>query len=416
MHGFRKEAIPARRTDVVDKVILSRQLGPWVAFYILGSTLVAVLLISFSFDYKKKARLQGVLVPTQGIARIVAPASGFVIYKRLEEGVLVQRGDKIAEIRTDKSVGDSTSQVAGWTAILDKEGSLKNEIERDSLMQKSKMRTATDALSNFEEQYSVLVEQLKSEQRQLLASEQQVAQFTELKRVGYISSAQLNDKLELLSNQRSKMENVRLSMIASRKKVSDAHDDIAALPLLAANAQDAFRIRQSELAHAKSVFNGDATVTVTAPISGTVTSIAARNNQHLQQYQAIATVVPENPTYQIALFASADKVGLIKVGNPVLIRLDSFPHEKYGMVEGVVTEVAGVTQSATEAAFESARFEQPSPPVYRVLVVPKLADFYSRNPGITLRAGLTLEADAILEQRKLYMWAFSAVFAYFAKL
>jgi Cation efflux system protein CusB domain 1 len=112
------------------------------------------------------------------------------------------------------------------------------------------------------------------------------------------------------------------------------------------------------------------------------------------------------------LYSPGSAVGFLRVGQPVRLRYDAYPHQKFGHHEGVIASISRAAispkdlppQLASHATPRSA--ESAATPTYRVTV--KLASQTVAAPGesVPLEAGMLLEADVALEKRRLYAWVF----------
>ncbi len=98
---FRQEVLEERQTPLLGKVLLEPRASQTLlvgASVALGLAVLAFLVFG---SYARKARLNGVLVPTQGIARIVAPQTGVVTEIFVSEGANVKRGAPLIALSSE---------------------------------------------------------------------------------------------------------------------------------------------------------------------------------------------------------------------------------------------------------------------------------------------------------------------------
>ena len=95
---FRSEVLLERQTPLLGKVLLEPRASQALLVRVSAALGIAVVAFLIFGSYARKARLSGVLVPIQGLARIVAPQAGVVTDIFVSEGAKVKPGDKLLEI------------------------------------------------------------------------------------------------------------------------------------------------------------------------------------------------------------------------------------------------------------------------------------------------------------------------------
>src|SRR6266550_4239352 len=83
---FRSEVLAERQTPLLGKVLLEPRASQSLLVGISVALGLAVLVFLIFGCYARKARLSGVLVPTHGLARIIAPQAGVVTEIFVDEG------------------------------------------------------------------------------------------------------------------------------------------------------------------------------------------------------------------------------------------------------------------------------------------------------------------------------------------
>lgn len=115
---FREEVQAAQAAQWLGAVRLHRPLS----FTLVTASALALglALVAFSAwgEVTRKARLSGLLVPTQGSLNISAPQAGVLAQLPVAEGQIVQAGDVLLVLNTEHqsmlqgSVGDTSERVA----------------------------------------------------------------------------------------------------------------------------------------------------------------------------------------------------------------------------------------------------------------------------------------------------------------
>ncbi len=141
---------------------------------------------------------------------------------------------------------------------------------------------------------------------------------------------------------------------------------------------------------------------VRAPQAGTISTLLAEPGQSVSPAAALATLVPEGAVLQAQLYAPSSAVGFVQPGQVARLRFEAFPYQKFGQQAAHVTQVSRTPLAANElAALALPVAGNGNEPMFRITVAldgPPVA-----NP---LVAGMRLQADVMLERRRLIEWLF----------
>jgi len=149
-------------------------------------------------------------------------------------------------------------------------------------------------------------------------------------------------------------------------------------------------------------------VLIRAPQDGTVGSVLAEPGQSVAPDAALASLVPADTRLQAHLYAPSSALGFIRPEQAVRLRVAAFPHQKFGHQAGVVQQVSSTPLQAGElAALPLAT--KPNEPMYRVTVTLERQNVMAYGHEQPLAAGMQLEADVLLERRRLIEWMFAPV-------
>lgn len=130
---------------------------------------------------------------------------------------------------------------------------------------------------------------------------------------------------------------------------------------------------------------------VHAPVAGTVEELAALSpGSYLRAGERVGVISPLAPLVAEVYVAPRD-IGLVRVGEPVRLLVDAFPHHDWGFVSGRVREIGG------DFVVLEGR------PVFRVRVSMERSHLALRS-GVRgeLRKGMTLRAHFLLAERTLW--------------
>ena len=135
-----------------------------------------------------------------------------------------------------------------------------------------------------------------------------------------------------------------------------------------------------------------------APVAGTVTMIAAQVGASVSPNRPLLALLPEGATLEAQLLVPSRDAGLLRPAQAVVLRLDAFPYQRFGVQRGRVRTVAGSIQLPGEVEGPVAL----DAPAYTVVVALESVSVRAYGRDWPLRPGLLLEADVILERVPLY--------------
>ena len=118
------------------------------------------------------------------------------------------------------------------------------------------------------------------------------------------------------------------------------------------------------------------------------------------------TLVPAGSRLEARLYGPSRAIGFVRPGQRVLLRYEAFPHQKFGQYEGVVRSVSRSTVGPAELSGQGAPLPGlvPGEPVYRVTVELAAQTATAYGEAVPLQPGMQLEADVLIETRRLYQW------------
>jgi hemolysin D len=125
-----------------------------------------------------------------------------------------------------------------------------------------------------------------------------------------------------------------------------------------------------------------------AQVDGTVLEVADRSiGSVLREAETLITVVPDGADMYVESMIASRDVSYLKLGDAVRVKLESYPFQRFGTLDGVLTEISPDSLSQREGEDRPARL------MYRVQVrlAADPADLARR--GIHLRPGLVASAE-----------------------
>ena len=137
-------------------------------------------------------------------------------------------------------------------------------------------------------------------------------------------------------------------------------------------------------------------VVLTAPIDSVVLEIAKLSPGSIaKEAETFFTLVPLNVVMEAEVRIDSADIGYIKLGDPVRIKVDAFPFQKHGMLDGTVRTIS-------QDAFRREAGDRLASDAYYMSRI-TLASPELRNMGDSgrLLPGMTLSAEVVVGQRSL---------------
>jgi membrane fusion protein len=407
---FRREAIEHSRSSGHGSVLLARPLSHAVLTWMFAAIAAAILLFFALAGVTRKANVRGVLLPAQGLIRILCTQPGVVLERPVQEGQRVSAGDVLFVLGSDTTVehgavGDTIAKL-----LTERRDSVVQEQER--LREQTSART--DAAQEREAALAADIERiagLRDLQRdRVRLAESALQRFIELRSSGYVTAAQLQEKQADLLDQQQRLGDLGRAQAAAERDRDEARATLRQLPLEAARELDAGGRDIAALEQQIAENDARRRVVVRAPQDGTITAITAEPGQSASPRQALASLLPAGSELEAELYAPSRAAGFLEPGMPVLLRYAAYPYQRFGQAHGQVREVSATAMPADEVAIAIGTSRE-SEPLYRVRVSLEKQSVAAYGGERPLASGATLDATVLLERRRLYEWVLKPLYS-----
>ncbi len=414
---FRQEAIDGQTPRQFGEILVVPRRSAWAMA--LFSLVVCVGLIAFIAygSYTRRVTVAGQLVPAAGVIRIQTPQPGVVLERRVTEGQLVNKGDVLYVLTSDRpgmQLEDLQGQIGAQVGA--RRESLQLEIERNRKV----MREELDSLarrSKLQLDEVAVTRQLIEQQRaRLTLTEANRARYKELADKDYVPMEQLLQKDLELSEQQSRLKGLERDLLALQREQAATLREIDSTTIRYRN-QISLLERSISLADQESTeVESRRRVIITAPEAGRATVVIAEPGHAVETTRVLAMLVPEQTGLEARLYAPSRAVGFVKPGDPVLLRFQAFPYQKFGHQRGLVKSVSNAVVAPADLPAFAMPDVLPGEPVYAVTVVLEEQQIKAFGKPVALRAGMRVDADIVQETRALYEWLLEPLYSVSGRL
>ncbi len=410
---FRAEAVAERQAMWLGTVLLAPR-ASHNAMAIFALAIVGLLVLLLFGSYTRTARVGGLLVSAPGLVRVFAPQQGVLVHLYVREGDAVTRGMPLLELSTElQTQAQGDTRVAVVRRLQSRRDSLLAMRHGQEQLQASQAETITKRLQGGQDALARLGQELVLlRSRFMLASQtvdrQQLLYAGRLVSVQTLNQAQ--DFLLQIASQQQSLERQKTTLEQERMTLAA---DLVNLPLK----------NQAELAETDrtiSTLEQDIAETearrqivVTAPQDGTVSAVQAELGSNANTTVPLLSIIPAGSTLQAQLFAPSRSIGFVAPGQRVLLRYEAFPYQRFGRSEGAVASVSRAAISPAELPQQLTGLTtlyDVNAPIYRITVALTQQAVTAYGKPVPLQPGMQLEADVLLERRRLIEWVFDPLY------
>ncbi len=401
---FRPEALEAQRQQWLGRVQLVRPLS--LALLTTGVLAVALALIAFLAlaQYTRKATAVGVLVPDRGLIRLVPAAAGTVLERRIAEGQSVQAGDVLFIIGVDRPLLEPVAQAQVQRSLGERRRSLEGAARQERDLVRARQLALERRVQALELEQAQVDSESALQKQRLVLTEQSLARLESLHSQQFISEAQVQAKAEEVLGLRAAAQALARQRAALGRERAELEGELRTLPLTADNTVGGIERDLALLAQEAAALDAERRLVVRAPQGGTVSAVLAEPGQSVTPASALASLVPKGAALQAHLFAPSSAVGFVRPDQSVRLRFEAFPYQKFGHHPGHVMQVSRTPLAASElAALSLPAVAAGGEPMFRITVA---LDESPAPEALPLSAGMRLQADVLLERRRLIEWLF----------
>jgi membrane fusion protein len=401
---FRKQVRDHADNAWLGRIVLVRPPSFALLSAIAGA--FALLLIAFFFfgEYTRKARVSGVLVPTQGVIKILAQQAGVVEAVHAIEGRAVEKDAPLVVVGDARSANDRDVGAAVAARLADKEKAIEQQREHAAAamrMEQAALELRRDGLAR---EIDRLDAELDAQLRRSKIAGDALARAVALERTGFVSIAALDHERDATLDQQARLESLRRTQLSLEREMSSVGFDMQVSRSRARSQLAVLEGQRASLEQEKLERALQYRAAIVAPAAGTVATVLVQAGQMVTPGTALVAIIPADATLEAQLFLPSRSIGFVHAGEEVLLRYLAFPHQKFGMHRATITAVARNPMLPGELGFTPS--DGAREPLYRVkasLDAQAIAAYGRLEP---LQAGMQFEADILLDRRRLIEWIF----------
>jgi hemolysin D len=359
------------------------------------------------------ATARGKMIPLTEARKVQAAEAGKVARVMVKEGDVVQAGQVLFELDNElnqqdvqhqqtllESARQEYTQTGGMLYGLQAQVESRIAIARaEASSQDVAIRQAEATVENQRQ----VMSQMETDEA---AQQERIDRIAPLVKEGALSEESLfGPKQALRERQRGltesqglidrTLEDVNRLRVGLQQKMAEARQS----QLAAQHQIEQMRVRMTEL---QSKINENTVLIsaaktkakqryVNAPSSGKITLLNVKQpGEVIQLGQAIGEIAPEGKPLVLTTVLPSQDAGFVKTGMAVKVKLDAFPYQDYGVVEGKVTAVS-LDSKLVEGVGQ----------VYKVDIELSKNAIQAKGESVPLKSGQTATGEIVTRHRRI---------------
>ncbi|EGM78809.1 multidrug resistance efflux pump [Rheinheimera sp. A13L] len=398
---FRPKALQAQQQRLEGQVSIVQPVSSSVLCFCLVFILFSLLLLLHQASFSRKETVSGYLKPSSGVVRIHSQRPAVLKQLYIQDGTLVQAGQKLALLSSDEYLAAGESLTDHLQSSLALQLALNSQKQHELLQSFAQQREQLSAqITNVKRQLAENQRQQQLLSQRIDIQNQRLLSQQELALKGHVPKLQLEQQQDqhlMLLQQLAEVQTLAQSILQQQIQWDN---QLQALPLEQQRQLQQLQAERLSFEQQKTELLARKEVVLTAPVAGRVTNLVVSTGQHLQGSQVLMQLLPESGFLYAQLLVPTRAFGFIQPGQTTWLRFDAFPYQRFGLYQGEISQLSKAVLMAQDPDSPV----QIQEPVYQVQVQLNQQFIEAYGEQMPLQAGMLLSADIVLEQRSVLSW------------
>jgi membrane fusion protein len=396
-------------------VLLEPRITHWMFALLALLATASVLGLLFFTSYTRKARINGWLVPQQGMVRVFAPQTGVITQIHVKEGMEVRKGAPLLAVSTEmrsEAFGATRQEIV--ERLVKRRDSMAEEKVTQERLFAQQVADVMQRITAITDEQKFLTEEMQLQRSRLKLSERVAERMRAMRARDIVPEPRLEDAERERIEQAAKLQSLERTQAALRREHLQMEASLKEIPLRRLTQLAEIERNVAALEQALAEAEERREIVIVAPQDGTVTGLQIERGGSAQPSAPLMSIVPAGATLQAHLFSPSRAVGFLREGQRVLLRYEAFAYQKFGFQEGVVVSISRSAASPAEMPQQLAGLTTlygANEPVYRITVDLAQQSVVAYGERMPLQPGMQLEADVLLESRRLVEWMLEPLFS-----
>ncbi|WP_342806750.1 HlyD family efflux transporter periplasmic adaptor subunit [Alteromonas sp. M12] len=402
---FRQSAIDHQKNRLHGEILLIPTSSHVLVTLFVSAWIIAALAWLVTSQYARKESVAGWLEPPNGVVKVFPETtSGRIERVLVKEGQFVSEGQALLVIDGDRTLSSGSSL---QTTLLDEyknqQRILLAQIERVEIIDTITIQNAQSKLLAMGQDIIRLDAQIETLQKRHSLVSSRYQNYQSMRKSGHISKADLEQVLEQklgLQNQEQALQREKINL---NNDINATKNQLLTLPQNQLNQANQIKSKLSDLALKIAQLSSQSRHVLKASRDGLISNLQAQVGQQTNLNTPLLSVVPQESQIQAKLLVPVKAIGFVEQGQPIQIRYDAFPYQKFGLYQGTITSVSDAVILPNEVHYAPLNIQEP---VYLVHATLESQSVSAYGKKLSLKSGMTLSADVQLGERSLLEWIF----------
>ncbi|KVU58418.1 anibiotic ABC transporter [Burkholderia ubonensis] len=407
---FREEALDATKHKLMGTVSLYSPPYRWLMISVATALTLAVVAFLVFGTYTKRERVAGQLLPAKGLLTVAPPMMGTVVDTRVREGQTVAAGAELmaisAEVATE--LGGTREVVARQLEF--QRSRLKTDLTSQSQLSREAQRGLRAREAVLNDQLAQIALQKTQRMRQAELAQRQLEKLQSMREQGYVSNSQVEQQEAALLDAQARLQDLARQRLDVEQQLDHIRQQLRELPFNARNQHNDIERKLAEVDQSIAENEARRMIILRAPQASVVAALLAKPGQVVIAGQSLASLLPQGAQLEARLMVPSRAIGFVRPGARVVLRYEAYPFQKFGQQFGRVTAVSRTAFTPQEVASLTGRTDVREQ-LYRVVVALDRQDIVAYGKREALRPGMAIEADVLIDKRRLIEWVLEPLYA-----
>jgi membrane fusion protein len=406
---FRPGLAAARQNSWHGKVILMQPLSLRVASAAILLFAAGTLVFLSQAQYTRRVSASGLLAPDTGLIRVQSPQGGVILERRVREGQQVKVGDILYVVSAEVMYAPEAGQErrAGATAaqleqLHAREALIRTDSANSAVIEQRERAEMRVKIHSLQAEIQQLDQEIAVQQERVRAKTDIYDRHAQAQAQGFLSPLALQQKYDELLDYKARLQNMQRSRLGLVRELESARVQLDTADQRNALAHSQLARQSADLKQDQVTREANQRTLVTAPQDGVVAAVLAEPGQRVDR-DTMLIIVPSQSLLEVQVMLPSSAIGFVREGDPVTLKFDAFPYQRYGSVLGKIREISHASLAGQESGDTAATATRPDAG-FRVRILLPSQYFTAGRQRFSLRSGMKVETQFVQERRSLLAW------------
>jgi membrane fusion protein len=405
---FRPGIAAASQQSWHGKVLLMQPLPMRVASAAIVLFAVGALVFLSQAQYTRRVSAAGLLAPDAGLIRVQSPQGGVILERRVREGQQVKAGDVLYVVSAEVMYAPEAGQErrAGTTAaqleqVHARQALIQTDTANSTVIEQRERAEMQLKIHSLQAEIEQLDQELAVQRERVRAKTEIYDRHAQAQAQGFLSPLALQQKYDELLDYKARLQTMQRSRLGLVRDLESARVQLDTASERNALAHSQLARQSADVKQDLVTREANQRTLVTAPQDGVVAAVLAEPGQRVDR-DTMLTIVPSQSQLEVQVMLPSSAIGFVREGDPVTLKFDAFPYERYGSVRGRIREISHASLAGQESGDAAAAAKPDNG--FRVRILLPSQYFTAGRQRFALRPGMKVDTQFVQERRSLLAW------------